>query len=226
MTSARGTWASACCSTVYGAPGLGGGEAPPRQRAGGHLEAQPGCLRRLWARLASRYSGDYGNLPRARFFEAWNEPNLSAYLTPQWHHRKPKSPDTYRKLLNAFYDGVKSVSHKDKVISGGTAPFGDPRGGERMRPVAFVRNLLCLRGHKKLRRKHCGTKAHMDALAHHPINRIRGPRYHALNPDDAYCGDLGRVKRVVRAARRHHTVLPKGKVPLWVTEFWWETEST
>ena len=66
-----------------------------------------------------------------RDWEAWNEPNLSTYLTPQWTASKhPASPGIYRTLLNAFYKGLKSVAPQDVVAGGTTAPFGDPPGGD------------------------------------------------------------------------------------------------
>ena len=41
--------------------------------------------------------------------EAWNEANLSAFLTPQIAAGKPVSADHYRLMLNAFYEGVHAV---------------------------------------------------------------------------------------------------------------------
>lgn len=210
--------------TVFSAPSWAEGKHPPKRAPKGTWKPRAKPFGDFAHALARRYSGHYGTLPRVSDFEAWNEPNLSVYLTPQWRHRRAKSPRIYRRLLNAFYGGIKSVAPGDTVISGGTAPFGDPPGGERMRPVRFVRGLLCLHGHGNLHRTRCHTKAHMDALAHHPIDRIRGPDHHALSRADVTVPDLPRLNRVLRAARRHHTVRPSGRIPLWVTEFWWETD--
>ena len=77
-------------------------------------------------------------LPRVKYWQGWNEPNLSLYLTPQWTRRSGKltatSPDVYRSLLNAFYSGVKAVSKTNFVITAGTSPFGDPPAASASRP--------------------------------------------------------------------------------------------
>jgi hypothetical protein len=41
---------------------------------------------------ASRYGGSFAGLPRVRYWQAWNEPNLNLYLKPQWVDRIPFSP--------------------------------------------------------------------------------------------------------------------------------------
>ncbi|MHB8234701.1 MAG: glycoside hydrolase family 5 protein, partial [Solirubrobacteraceae bacterium] len=77
--------------------------------------------------LARRYSGTFPDplapgqsLPQVKLFQAWNEPNLSRYLAPQWvgaeGHWSAFSPGIYRQLLNAFYAGVKSVDPSDVVV--------------------------------------------------------------------------------------------------------------
>ena len=92
--------------------------------------------------MATRYSGactrtrsGSASLPRVRYYEAFNEPNLPNYLAPQWVGKTPKSPELYRDLLNGFYAGVHSVNADNVVIGAGTAPFGDGPGTERMRPL-------------------------------------------------------------------------------------------
>ena len=46
-------------------------------------------------------------LPRVRYWQPWNEPNLSYYLAPQWTRAGGRwvaaSPVIYRGLLNAVY---------------------------------------------------------------------------------------------------------------------------
>lgn len=191
--------------------------------------------------LARRYSGSFKPagapraLPRVRHFEVWNEPNLTTYLAPQWQRvhgkLKPKSPNMYKQLTNHFYAGVNSVHKSNRVIAPVTSPYGDPRGGPypftapRMRPVYFLRKFLCLkRHHHKFRRKrHCQAPK-FDIASHHPADRVtsHGPTYHAKNPDDAGPGDLGKIKRTVRAAERLGTVRPRHEHrPIWATEFWW-----
>jgi hypothetical protein len=59
-----------------------------------------------------------------------------------------------------------------------------------------------------------------DVLSAHPINISGGPRKSAIHPDDAASGDVGEVRRVLRAAETGGNVQPGGRRPLWATEFW------
>jgi hypothetical protein len=175
--------------------------------------------------LAQHYSGN-GNLPRVRYFEPWAEPNLPSLLEPQYQHGKPVSPEIYRRLANAFYAGAKSVHRDNLVIGPALAPFGDPAHNPRfkhprMRPVRFLRQLLCLKDRRKLKPVSCPDPVSLDVISHHALGP-GPPTRHAINPDDAGTADLGRIMRVVRAAQRHGTIRPKGiHRKLWATEFWW-----
>jgi hypothetical protein len=91
-----------------------------------------------------------------------------------------------------------------------------------MRPLTFLRKLLCL--DSRLHRTRCKHPAHLDALAHHPINTSGGPHRSAINRNDASTPDFKHVRRILRAAERRHTVRPRGRHALWATEFWWESD--
>jgi hypothetical protein len=183
--------------------------------------------------LAQRYSGailDPDNptklLPRVRYYQAWNEPNLSTYLTPQWSGKTAVSPLIYRQLLNAFYDGVKGpingADQSNFVVGAGTAPFGDlGTGGRRISPLLFARTLYCLSG-KKLKTTSCPDPAHLDAISHHPYS-VGGPRWKAYNADDASVPDVWKVVRVLRRAESTGRVLPTGRKRVWATEISWDS---
>ncbi len=51
------------------------------------------------------------------------------------------SPTHYREMLNATYSAVKAVDPAMLVVTGGPSPYGDPPGGDRVRPVQFYREL-------------------------------------------------------------------------------------
>jgi hypothetical protein len=193
-------------------------KAPP-----GSWKPSPGALGDFAHAVAARYSGSIPTIPRVRYFQLWAEPNLFLNLTPQWKHGHPFAPKQYRKMLNAFYGGVKSASGGDVVVTGGTAPYGDPgTGGNRMQPVQFWRSVLCLKG-RGLRKAPCKHPAHFDVFAHNPIN-VGRPTRHARNADDASTPDIGRLRRVLKKAERTHRALPKGKKPIWATELWWDSK--
>jgi hypothetical protein len=192
----------------------------------------------LFARaMARRYSGSFPDpdrpgrvLPRVRYYQGWNEPNLTDFLTPQWERRRgrfvPSSPAHFRRLQNAFYDAVKSVLRDAYVVSAGTAPYGEQRPGERrMQPALFTRELLCVAGRARPRaRRSCpGGPAKFDALAHHPYP-IGPPRRHAINPDDVSIPDLPKLTRPLSVARRAGHVSPRRGTDLWVTEISWESK--
>ncbi len=121
----------------------------------GSWDPNPSAFGAFATAVARRYSGSFPDplspgelLPRVRFYEAWNEPNLSRYLEPQWVASGGRwlafSPLLYRALLNALYVAVKSVRPGDVVIASGVAPNGEPAGVGRMTPLRFLRALLCL----------------------------------------------------------------------------------
>lgn len=192
-------------------------------------------LRDFAKALATRYSGSYSPLlelgapplPRVSLYEAWNEPNLNGFLSPQWINDRPYSHKVYVRLLNGVYRGVHAVQPDATVIAGATGPFG--RGGaefgRQVKPLEFLRRLFCLRGRKRLEATPCERKARFDLLSHHPISPLWKPRRGAHHPDNVTIPEMGRVRRTLRAAERQGTVLPAGpKREVWATEFWWETE--
>ena len=135
-------WAQAA-----GAPTVSSGK-PVRP---GTWRPSASAFRSFAVALARRYSGTYPDplnagegLPAVRSWQVWDEPNLTTYIAPQWERTKtglaPASPGIYRNLLNAFYDGVKSVSSKNYVITAGTSPYGElVDGGWRIPPARFWR---------------------------------------------------------------------------------------
>jgi hypothetical protein len=217
--------------TVYEAPSWAEGPNRPKDAELGSWKPQSGAYEQFAQALASRYDGAYAdpslpgkNLPRVRYFEAWNEPNLDTYLNPQWESNEWAGASRYRGLLNAFYSGVKASQPNATVIGGSLAPFGDPPGGERTPPVLFLRGLLCLHG-GKLTPVSCPEPAHFDVLSDHPI-AVGPPSQSASSPLDVTTPDMGHLTTILEKAEHDHLVLPqsKSKRPLWVTEFWYDTD--
>jgi hypothetical protein len=180
--------------------------------------------------VARRYDGSFpdplqpgATLPRVRFFQAWNEPNLARYLEPQWvaedGHWRAFSPLIYRQLLNAFYAAVKAVAPSDVVVTAGIAPNGEPAGVGRMTPLRFLRALLCLEGTAP---RTCPDPPHFDALAFHPLS-FESPDRPAASSQDVAIADIAKVTALLAAARRAGTALPRAHKPLWVTELNWES---
>ena len=168
--------------------------------------------------LAKRY-GD-----KVKYYEAWNEPNLSPYIEPQWKGKDNVSVDIYSKMLNQFYEGIKAFSPSSKVVVGGTAPYGDPPGGpDRTQPVRFYQELLCL--NRKNKKTGCpeGGAPKFDIIAHHPINREDPPTAHAINKGDVEIADFHELTSILRAAEKQGTPATSGRHDIWANEVWWQT---
>lgn len=219
--------------TIFDAPAWAEGPGIPSSAFPGTWRPDPAQYAAFATAAATRYGGHFQdplnpgtNLPQVRYWQAWNEPNLSNYIEPQWTSSGSglvaESPIIYRDLLNAFYGAVKGVSASNFVVTAGTAPFGDPPGGQRIPPVAFYRYLFCLKDNRKLSPLSCPDPPRLDAISHHPYG-IGGPLWHAQNADDVAVPDVYKIVRVLKAAERAHHVLPRGPKQFWDTEISWDS---
>jgi len=214
---------------VHSAPAWAEGANRPKGTEPGAWKPQAGPFGEFAQALATRYSGSYPDplspgsvLPRVRYFEVWNEPNLGIYLSPQWEGDRATGPAIYRGLVNSFYAGVKAAQPDAKVIAGSLAPFGDRPGGARTPPVEFLRGMLCLQG-GHLYTTPCSDPAHFDILSDHPI-AVGSPTQSARSPLDVTTPNMGRLTKVLRRAEETKRALPRGRKPLWVTEFWYDSD--
>jgi hypothetical protein len=213
--------------TPWLAPEWAEGASEPADVPEGSWKPNATAFGQFGQMLAERYSGFYGGLPRVSYFEAWNEPNLSSFLTPQWQGGNPWSPLRYRELLNQFYAGVKRAPGDAQVVGGSTAPFGDDLGdpqtpaNPRLRPMVFLRKLFCM--NNALKPLACPAKPHLDILSHHPVNIFIPPTTPASDPDDVEIADFHKLGTLMDAAERARHVVPAGSHPLWATEIYWLT---
>ena len=136
----------------------------------GAWKPDPGALGDFATALATRYSGAFTDpatgqpLPRVRYYEAWNEPNIPLFLAPQYEGGKPTGVNIYRELLRAVSTAVKGVDPGNLVIGPDLAPYGDPPSAAyRSRPFDFLRELFCLRGNKPKPKSKCPKKLDPDA---------------------------------------------------------------
>lgn len=224
--------------TVSAAPAWAEGAHRPKSAPPATWRPNAAALGAFAQAIALRYSGTFtpagasAPLPAVRYWQAWNEPNLSTYLMPQWEaaggHTKAASPGIYRNMLDAFYRGIHAAASalgarapNERVLSAGTAPYGEPPGGPRMPPAEFVRDMLCLT--RALTPERCPQHADFDILDHHPYS-IEGPYWHALNRDDVAIADMGKLIRPLRAAERLHLLGGAKHHEVWVTEVSWDSD--
>lgn len=204
-----------------GPPWIQGCSAPSFARAR-TCEPSPDALAAFATAAARRYSGTLPGLPRVRYWQALNEPNLSLFFNPQFEGDNPVSPYIYRTLLNRFYAAVKSVDPTDLVLSAGLGPIAVP--GFTIGPMRFARLLLCMRGtdHPHPTKGDCEGGAHFDIFAIQPYT-TGGPT-HEGGVNDVELGDLGKLQTLIAAADRGGRIHGAYKhTPLWITEFSWDS---
>jgi hypothetical protein len=192
-------------------------------RGPGPCRPSPAALADFMEAAALRFRGGYRGLPRVRYWQIWNEPNLDSYLMPQYDENgRPASPDWYRSMVNASADAIHSVKEDNLVIAGGQSPFGpDAQSTGRIAPLTFMRQLLCLSAERSPRRV-CDEKVRFDVWAHHPYTS-GGPTHHANNPNDVSAPDLWKMRVLLDAGVRTGNLQSQGPVAFWVTEFAWDT---
>lgn len=217
---------------VIHAPLWAEGPGMPSTAFPGSWEPSASALGAFAHALAVRYSGSFPDpqghrrkLPRVTRFQAWNEPNMDRYVSPQWYRDTstgaivPASPGIYRSMLNAFYAGVKSVQPRATVLSAGTAPYGGAPGATVMKPVVFLRSLFCLSD--RLKPLGCTNPPHFDVLDHHPYALT--PTSHAHDPDNISIPDFDKIFRILHAAQHYGLALPHGPKQVWCTELDWSS---
>jgi hypothetical protein len=183
----------------------------------------PKALAAFATAMARRYNGKFEGLPRVRYWQAWNEPNITAYLVPQWSKKGADvSPDWYRQMLNSFADAIHAAAPGNVVVSAGLAPFTvNYASVKSIGPLRFMRELLCMSAGAHPHPV-CNAKVKFDIWAQHPYTS-GGPFHHAARPDDVSLGDLPKVKTLLQAAARAGHIVSQGPVRFWVTEFSWDT---
>jgi hypothetical protein len=197
---------------------------PPEQiDTGTPCNPDPAALAAFATAAARRYSGQFGGLPRVRYWQGMNEPNLSLFFNPQYEGDKPISPYLYRGLINAFYAAIKAVDPSNLVIAAGLAPVAIP--GYSIGPMRFARLLLCMTGVNNPRptKGDCEGGVNFDIFDVHPYT-TGGPT-HEGHVNDVELGDLGKLTKLLKAADRAgriNSVFPQ--TPLWITEFSWDSK--
>ena len=146
---------------IHSAPAWAEGPGRPPSAAPGTWNPSPSDLADFLRAVASRYSGGFDpdglgpapQLPAVQALQVWNEPNFPSYLTPQYQGGTALSPAHYREMLNTAYAAVKAVDPKILVVTAGLSPYGDDPGGDRVRPVRFWRELLCVHERRERSRR-------------------------------------------------------------------------
>lgn len=187
-------------------------------------DPDPGALAAFATAAARRYSGNFPNLPRVRYWQPLNEPNLSLFFFPQYDTEgHALSPALYRALVDSFYAAVKAVDPSNLVLAAGLGPIAVKSW--TIGPMRFARALLCMTGGEKPRpaKGNCGGGVDFDIFAIQPYT-TGGPT-HQGGAGDVEMGDLMKLQTLLAAADRAHRINSKFKqTPLWITEFSWDSQ--
>ncbi len=191
---------------VYRSPPWANGGRGPQWAPGGNDYAA------FMTALARHYDGatrDRLGLAHGpvEMFQAWNEPNFSRFLMPQWKtdsrgRHTPVSPDIYAGLLTLAYASVKSVQPGAWVIGAGGGPNNSdnpPSGATGV--TTFIRGL---------------------ARHHPPADAFAQHLYPASGPT---------VTTAIPSFRSLDTVIAeldavRPGLPILITEFGWSTGPT
>ncbi len=161
--------------------------------------------------IASRYSGRFEGYPFVRFFSIWNEPNLQGFLTPQFNKAgKSVAPANYAKLAAVGYAGIKAGSPRALVSIGETSARGSDKA-TGIRPTHSPGKFAELVAKANPRLK-------FDAWSHHPYPSVpTSPPTQVVRWPNVSLVSLPRFDANLK------TWFKRKSVPIWVTEFGYET---
>lgn len=226
-------------------------KAPSSQRSNaGTYKPYPTRFRDFVEAVGRRYSGRMRDengikrtLPRVSLWSIWNEPNQPGWLTPQFEKRDgevvPSAPALYRTLYHAGVQGLERSGHNttaDGIFIGETAPLGSDQRGPRngMRPVPFLRELLCLKpdgtsyeGPDAARRdcdhfaKNGPLKA--TAFAHHPYTKKVAPTKAPASPDELTIANVATLGPLLDTLSAQSAGKIPAGMPVLLTEFGYES---
>jgi hypothetical protein len=212
---------------VVGAPAWAA-KAPAVARAAdgnprGPLSPDPAALSAFATAIAARYGGDVDGLPRVRYWQLYNEPNITYQLRPQITKGRLASPSLYRSMVDAFAGAVHGVHADNLVIAGGLTPFTFRSGKtqESIAPLRFMRSFLCMSAGSHPHPT-CRGKVQIDVWSHHPYTS-GGPTHKAANPGDVSLGDLPAMRQLLTAAAKAGKIVSRRPPLFWVDEFSWDS---
>jgi hypothetical protein len=195
--------------------------------------------------LAQRYSGSFPDpenpgrkLPRVSRWSFLNEPNLGAWLTPQYSRVKGRTVATgvriSRDLLSAGLNAMRAGGHaSDDLYIAETAPVGGTGSSLANRknpPRTFLQGVFCLnaRGGRLIDsrigcyRKYSQLK--VTGITHHPYTLGAGaPPFARAGKNDISIGFLSRLTSVLAQAAKQRRIPKAAANRIYFTEFGYQT---
>jgi hypothetical protein len=172
--------------------------------------------------------------PSVKMWSIWNEPNLRAWLTPQYKGTTLQSAALYRALARSAIAGLRATGHRagtDQILLGETAPIGQvPGPSANANPQPWLRALFCLKANG---RRLTGAAASAQGCSHYKQLAVTGYAHHPYtrggsrppdsrpNPGEITISVASRLTRLLDQAGRAGRI-PK-KLPVYYTENGWQT---
>jgi hypothetical protein len=157
------------------------------------------------------------HFPGVSVWTLWNEPNHPGHLYPQsTRSGRPVAPHLYHAMVRSGVAGLeRGGAGHDTILFGELLPIGKPVDGPKrnLQPLRFLRSFFTGK-----------AITGVDGFAYHPYTRAAGPLIREPTPNDATIRSFGRVLHVLDSARAHHKLRSKKKLPIWNTEFGFQTD--
>jgi hypothetical protein len=191
--------------TIWGTPKWASTSGKP------NAAPSPTALGSFCSAIGSRYNGR-NSQPQVSLFSIWNEPNLDQFLHPQFNAAgKDVGPQLYAGMVRSCYGAIKRANPQAQVAIGDTSPRGHDVPTTTVQashsPGKFAQLLAKAR-----------PRVQFDAWAHHPYaDGFKGGPTSTFRWPNVGIADLGKFELALRKS------FAKKSVPLWVTEFAYQT---
>jgi hypothetical protein len=165
--------------------------------------------------VASRYSGRFTGFPFVRYYTVWNESNLGQFLSPQYDSKgTPIGARVYAKLYRAAYTGIKAGNARALVGIGETSARGRDRflGKQGTQETESPGNFAKLLAKVK-------PLLRFDAWSHHPYPTSPNQR-----PTQNVRWPNVTLTQLPRFEDQLKNLFNRAEVPIWVTEYGYETK--
>jgi hypothetical protein len=211
--------------TVTG-PGPAWTSSSPR-RGQGQWKPRPAAFAAFAAAVAKRFGS------RVDRYILWNEPNISAWLSPQARCSRgrctPVSPHLYRALVRAAYPAIADNDPVARIVIGAVSPRGQRLRNAKtvMRPLLFLRRLGCRTdGWRRMTKRECRRfkPAIGDGFAIHPYSGRSAPERRHPNDDDVGLAQVRALSATLDRLRRARALRSTtGRMGIYIDEYGYQT---
>jgi hypothetical protein len=211
--------------TVTG-PGPAWTSSNPGRRQG-QWKPKPAAYAAYAEAVAERYA------TRVDRYILWNEPNISAWLSPQARCRRgsctPVSPHLYRTLARAAFPRIAAADSVAEIVIGALSPRGQrlKNPSTVMRPLVFLRRLGCRNdAWQRMRSPECRRfkPATGDGFAIHPYSGLTAPEKRHPNDDDVGLSQISTLTATLDRLQRSRALRSTtSRLGIYIDEYGYQT---